>query len=701
MLSLALGLVLLAVLVLIPSLGLSAISWRGDFETGDLSQWTYGVQAAASDRVRVVTSPKRQGNYAARFEVRPGDRAWSDDPGERAEVLIPQWDTDGYEGREQFWAWSTYFDPTFQSDESTAWNYFVQFHNTSATGQANVGFISNGRYLQFRVCNGDPNNVTCRYWVLDSNRQNGRWYDFVFHVKWSSDPGVGFVEIWKDGSVVVSKTAIATLYSGQGVYLKQGYYRAPNYPSTAILYQDGMRRGSSYNEVAGEFPSASTPSSFTVTSNIQNGSTLSGTIPWNATPSGKTVSVVTFSTGDYSFYDQDATSPYGVSLDTTTIPNGTYTFRVDATATDGSHATATATATIDNPIVAPLSVEQNLSEGQTLSGSVSWTATTSGKTVSRVEYWVNGQLVASDDTAPYNVVFDTTRLANGTYPFAVKAVAIDGTNAASTATVNVSNAATSQLSVTDNVWDGLTVAGTYDWSATVAGPKIAKVSFYVDGKKVATKPHAPYETSVDTTKQPDGPHTFAVTAQGPDGASASASAKVVIANQSGSSTTTAASPPSTTGDQLGTASAGTDSSGAQTNGSDTSSTSNSGSGGKSNGETGSGEASGGTGGGAGTSEKSSSATSSDRVITSSIGDGETISGRVTWSVNLRGFDVARVEFLIDSTLMWSEQRAPYTYGGDQRQLDAGSLARGMHLFEIRAIGTDGTVRTLELHVTVA
>jgi Polysaccharide lyase/Bacterial Ig domain len=700
MLSLALGLVLLAVLVLIPSLGLSAISWRGDFETGDLSQWTYGVQAAASDRVRVVTSPKRQGNYAARFEVRPGDRAWSDDPGERAEVLIPQWDTDGYEGREQFWAWSTNFDPTFQSDESTAWNYFVQFHNTSATGQANVGFISNGRYLQFRVCNGDPNNVTCRYWVLDSNRQNGRWYDFVFHVKWSSDPGVGFVEVWKDGTLVVSKTPIATLYSGQGVYLKQGYYRAP-YSSTAVVYQDGMRRGSSYDEVAAGFPSASTPSSFTVTSNLKDGATLSGTIPWNAAPSGKTVSVVTFSTGDSSFFDMDTTSPYGVSLDTTKLANGTYAFRVDATATDGSHATATATATIDNPTVAPLSVEQNLSEGQTVSGSFSWTATTSGKPVSKVEYWANGQLVASDGTAPYEVVYDTTKLANGSYPFAVRAIATDGTTAASTVSINVANVATSPLSVTDNVWDGLTLAGTYDWSATVAGPKIAKVSFYVDGKKVATKPHAPFETSVDTTKQPDGTHTFTVTAQGSDGASASASAKVVITNKSGSSTTTAAASPSTTSDQLGTASADTDSSGAQTNGSDTSSTSNSGSGNKSNGDTGSGQASGGTRGVADTSDKSSSAPSSDRGITSSIGDGETISGRVTWSVNLRGFDVTRVEFLIDSTLMWTEQRPPYTYGGDRRQLDAGSLTRGMHVFEIRAIGTDGTERTLELHVTVA
>ena len=45
---------------------------RLDFETGDLSQYDM-VQRAAPDRLRVVTDPTRQGDYAARFEVRAGD----------------------------------------------------------------------------------------------------------------------------------------------------------------------------------------------------------------------------------------------------------------------------------------------------------------------------------------------------------------------------------------------------------------------------------------------------------------------------------------------------------------------------------------------------------------------------------------------------------------------------------------------------
>ena len=39
-----------------------------------------------------------------------------------------------------------------------------------------------------------------------------RWHDFVLHVKWSSDPSVGFVEIWYDGQHVLNRTSVQTMY---------------------------------------------------------------------------------------------------------------------------------------------------------------------------------------------------------------------------------------------------------------------------------------------------------------------------------------------------------------------------------------------------------------------------------------------------------------------------------------------------------
>src|SRR5206468_1327920 len=49
------------------------ILWRGDFETGDLSQWAEvhtGKAWQSDSSINVVTSPVRQGNYAARITVK-------------------------------------------------------------------------------------------------------------------------------------------------------------------------------------------------------------------------------------------------------------------------------------------------------------------------------------------------------------------------------------------------------------------------------------------------------------------------------------------------------------------------------------------------------------------------------------------------------------------------------------------------------
>ncbi len=74
------------------------------------------------------------------------------------------------------------------------------------------------------------------------------WYDFVLHVKWSSDPSVGFVEVWVNDEKVVPKTAAATLFPGTGAYMKQGYYRSDSELTSAIFHA-ATTRGSSFAAV--------------------------------------------------------------------------------------------------------------------------------------------------------------------------------------------------------------------------------------------------------------------------------------------------------------------------------------------------------------------------------------------------------------------------------------------------------------------
>jgi hypothetical protein len=64
----------------------SALRWRADFETGDFSQYA-GVFEANPERASVVTSPRKQGDYAARIEVRAGERTGAQEGTNRTEVF--------------------------------------------------------------------------------------------------------------------------------------------------------------------------------------------------------------------------------------------------------------------------------------------------------------------------------------------------------------------------------------------------------------------------------------------------------------------------------------------------------------------------------------------------------------------------------------------------------------------------------------
>ena len=70
-----------------------------DFETGGIGQWT--TKQALPGRIDVVPSPVRQGQFASRFTVKPGDDPVSG--GERAELMYLSHER---AGKTSWWRWS-------------------------------------------------------------------------------------------------------------------------------------------------------------------------------------------------------------------------------------------------------------------------------------------------------------------------------------------------------------------------------------------------------------------------------------------------------------------------------------------------------------------------------------------------------------------------------------------------------------------
>lgn len=211
--------------------------WRGDFETGDFSQWEM-VQRVADDKIKVVEDPTRQGRYAARFEVGPHDNIGDTDP--RAELARALGER---EGEDRYYRWFTYFDEDFPTEYEDDFVTFTQWRALDESDDL-TSFMIWGDEIELR-------QEGTRW---STPLVKGVWHEFIYHVKWSPDPGVGFVELWYDGDHVLPPVHVRTMQgspgSAVGNYVKQGLYHEEGMP-TGVVYHDGFAAGASLNAVKG------------------------------------------------------------------------------------------------------------------------------------------------------------------------------------------------------------------------------------------------------------------------------------------------------------------------------------------------------------------------------------------------------------------------------------------------------------------
>jgi hypothetical protein len=89
------------------------------------------------------------------------------------------------------------------------------------------------------------------------------------------------------------------------------------------------------------------------------------------------------------------------------------------------------------------------------------------------------------------------------------------------------------------------------------------------------------------------------------------------------------------------------------------------------------------------------------VTTDAPADGQTVAGRITWSVVVSGGKVNRVDFSVDGTVSGSDRKEPYTFGGSGGTLDTTTLADGTHRLTATAYGVGGSTASSSVSVAVA
>jgi hypothetical protein len=187
------------------------------------------------DRLQVVSSPIRQGRYALKVTVRQGDNPIGAS-GNRNELVRL---TREPSGSEYYYRWSTMFAPDFPAPAT--WQLFTQWHHDGNSGSPPVEFaVNNGRMILY--CSGAA--------VWSAPLVRGAWQDFIFHARWSSNPSVGFVELYHNGQLVLPRRYCATQFPGMLNYLKTGLYRNSTIAPTGVLYHDGWVMGRTLADVS-------------------------------------------------------------------------------------------------------------------------------------------------------------------------------------------------------------------------------------------------------------------------------------------------------------------------------------------------------------------------------------------------------------------------------------------------------------------
>ncbi|WP_275424878.1 Ig-like domain-containing protein [Archangium violaceum] len=243
------------------------------------------------------------------------------------------------------------------------------------------------------------------------------------------------------------------------------------------------------------------------------GATLKGTITLSATASDDLgVTKVEFYDGS-SLLGSDSSSPYSYSWNSRTSSNGPHALTARALDAAGNSTTSAAvTVTTDNDFTPPSVSLTAPFEGDTLTGTVTFSATASDdRAMSRVEFLAGTAVICSDSTSPYSCSYNTRGQPNGSRTLTARAVD-SSSNTALSEPINVTfdNDLTAPSTSITSPSAGSILGGTVLLEASASDDRgtVSKVDFYLGSTLLGSDSSSPFSLSWDTTTRANGSYTL-------------------------------------------------------------------------------------------------------------------------------------------------------------------------------------------------
>lgn len=280
----------------------------------------------------------------------------------------------------------------------------------------------------------------------------------------------------------------------------------------------------------------STPPSLSITS-PKNMATLSGvaTVSADATDNvgGSGMSRVEFyKDSDKTPFATDTTSPYSVSWDTRTVPNGTHTLTYMAIDMKGNGSGKSISVKVSNTgtsdTTSPTTSITSPISGNTVSGTATISADASDNVaVTKVEFYQGSTLLGTDISLAYSYSWDTTTVVNGTYSLTTKAYdAAGNTGTSDVVSVTVNNVTNPNLdtvspvvSITSPASGAVLAKGSATTVSATASDNIAvaKIEIYQGNTLICTDTSLPYSCSWQVPNAPNKTYTLTAKAYDPSG----------------------------------------------------------------------------------------------------------------------------------------------------------------------------------------
>ncbi|WP_422926996.1 heparin lyase I family protein [Singulisphaera sp. PoT] len=246
-----LGVVLVSGALCSLSPAMAEILFKGDFETGDFSQFSGISRKVKPGHIEVDTEVVHSGKYSGRFSIHEDNvfnkrqlRVQANGPkvrvkeGDDTFVSFYLCMKEAPKDRDNFFYW--------EGSPPPGWNNVM-------TWWVEPKPDGSGTLIKYGTGNLGRKGV---HWEADF--KVGEWHQLGMHIHWSEDPTRGNAKLWWDGEVVLDKK-VQTKGPQTEYFSQPGIHRDPHRKSVDTIYFDDILCATTLEEIAIMKPTSSKP----------------------------------------------------------------------------------------------------------------------------------------------------------------------------------------------------------------------------------------------------------------------------------------------------------------------------------------------------------------------------------------------------------------------------------------------------------